>query len=106
MALGEFPTDHPIFWGTWKSAVPGISKPSRDIAIDVGRISMYIPTNMAMEVGFSMVLISLTSNTPQQWLEPLQPIFTWLPHSNMYPIVLYNYHYLSRRRKNYTLLLL
>ena len=43
---------------------------------------------------------------PQQWLEPLEPIFTWLPHSNMYPIVLYNYHYLSRRRKNYILLLL
>ena len=36
---------------------------------------------------------------PQQWLEPLEPIFTWLPHSNMYPIVLYNYYYLSRTRK-------
>ena len=43
---------------------------------------------------------------PQQWLEPLEPIFTWLPHSNMYPIVLYNYYYLSRTRKNYILLLL
>ena len=59
VALGEFPTDHPIFW---KSAVPGISKPRRGITIDVGCVSMYTPTNMAMEVGFSMVIISLTSN--------------------------------------------